>query len=124
MLKRVELIYAFMKIDGKKIKVYPEHVEAAGRRWFFITGYDEISERSYDPAHQMAVYGHMGIIDEDIPMKENCREEHASFYREMDNDKLLEEVSRKFPGCPDDTCFACLDNKTLINELRRRMEGK
>ena len=52
------------------------------------------------------------------------RKEDDSFYREMDNDQLLEEVSRKFPGCPDDMCFACLDNDTLINELRRRMEEK
>jgi hypothetical protein len=42
MFKRAKLIYAIMEVDGKKIKVYPEHVEAAGRNWFFITGYEEV----------------------------------------------------------------------------------
>ena len=42
MFKRAKLIYAIMEIDGKKIKVHPEHVEAAGRNYFFISGYEEV----------------------------------------------------------------------------------
>lgn len=53
---------------------------------------------------------------------EKCKEENASFYREMDDDKLLEEVARKFPGCSCEMCFACQDNESLMNELRRRVE--
>lgn len=53
---------------------------------------------------------------------EKRKKEESSFYREMDDDKLLEEVARKFPGCSDDICFACLENEKLISELRRRME--
>ena len=55
---------------------------------------------------------------------EKRKEEDISFYREMNDDKLLEEVARKFPGCRDVKCFACLDNHVLLDELRRRMGGK
>lgn len=48
----------------------------------------------------------------------------TSFYREMDDDRLLEEVARKFPGCSCEMCFACLDNDALVNELKRRMNTK
>ena len=55
---------------------------------------------------------------------EKNKEEHISYYREMDDDQLLEEVARKFPGCPDEICLACHENEALINELRRRMGEK
>ena len=52
---------------------------------------------------------------------ERRRKDHASFYMAMDDDHLLEEVSKRFDGCPDEMCFACLDNESLVNELRRRL---
>ena len=55
---------------------------------------------------------------------EKRKEEDASFYKAMDNDQLLEEVARKFPGCRDEMCFACLGNHVLLNELKRRLEEK
>ena len=55
---------------------------------------------------------------------ERRRKEHASYYRELDDDQILEEVSRSFPGCPDEMCLACLDSESLVNELRRRLEEK
>ncbi len=54
---------------------------------------------------------------------EKLRKEHVSYYREMDYDQLLEEVSKRFDGCPDEMCFACLDNEVLVDELRRRIGG-
>lgn len=42
MFKRAKLVYAIMELDGKKIKVYPKDIDAAGRNWFFITGYEEV----------------------------------------------------------------------------------
>ena len=61
---------------------------------------------------------------ERIEKYENRGKEHASFYRGMDDERLLEEVARNLPGCSDDMCFACLDNEALINELRRRIGGE
>jgi len=55
---------------------------------------------------------------------EKRRKEHISYYRELDDDQILEEVSRRFDGCPDEMCFACLDNESLVNELKRRLEEK
>ena len=55
---------------------------------------------------------------------EKRRKEHVSYYRELDDDQILEEVSRRFDGCPDGMCFACLDNEVLVDELRKRLEEK
>lgn len=65
--------------------------------------------------------------DREREMKENYekrKEEDASFYREMDDDQLLEVLARKLPGCSSKMCFACLDTEVLIDEIRRRMEEK
>lgn len=55
---------------------------------------------------------------------ERRRKELEIDYREMSVDQILEEVSRKLPGCPEKMCFACLHNEVLIDELRRRMKGE
>lgn len=55
---------------------------------------------------------------------EKRRKEWIFYYRELDYDQLLEEVSIRFDSCPDEMCFACLDNESLVNELRRRLEEK
>ena len=55
---------------------------------------------------------------------EKRRKEHISYYRELDDDQILEEVSRRFYGCPDEMCLSCLDNEVLVDELKRRLEEK
>lgn len=55
---------------------------------------------------------------------EERKKDHTSCFRAMNNDQLLEEVSIMLPGCSQDMCFACLGNNVLLNELRKRMEGK
>lgn len=55
---------------------------------------------------------------------EKHKEEHISYYQEIDDDRLLEEVARKLPGCSDEMCCACHDNEALINEVKRRMKGQ